>query len=732
MTSSPVAVSEPKPKQIILEIEGMTCASCAARIERKLKAVEGVEEASVNFASQKAYVQPAAPLKDLTVLLTAVEKAGYSAKPYLPQYRVSRMFESEQHELGWRLVVGGIFTAPFLFQHLAMLWFPFYLSPLTQFLLAIPVFFVTGSTFHAATLKGLRGGEITMNTLVSLGSSVAFFSSLAALWGRMSDLYFDAASLIIFFVALGRYLEIFSKRKANHALEMLSNLRPKIAHVLKETKQEDVPVEIVGKGDTLYVRPGESIPVDGDVMEGKGQVDESLLTGESMPVEKRPGDYLFAGTLNGPAGLTMRARSVGKDTALARMIRLVEEAQGSKAPIQRTADRVAAVFVPLVLALALVTGAGWMLLGGSPLSVALGRAISVLVIACPCALGLAVPIALMVGIGVAAKRSILIRRADVLEKSNQINVMVFDKTGTLTEGKPRLVDFVVLGDFGEEKLLRYAAAVELGTSHPLASAILKEAMVLDLILPKAEKVMDSPGAGVQGFVEGHQVAIGTKPFIESLEGVYSSDKVRANVEAYRQGGQTVSLMAIDKKIAAILVLEDPPRANSKEVVASLKKLGMKVHLLTGDGELVAQKVGERVGVDVVKAGMTPGGKLDYIRELQGKGLKVAMVGDGYNDAAALAAADLGVALGTGTDVAQEAGDMVLIQGDLSKVIEAVKLARETFKVIRQNLFWAFGYNLLALPLAVFSQVPPSLAAAAMSLSSITVVLNALRLYRKKF
>jgi P-type Cu+ transporter len=538
-------------------------------------------------------------------------------------------------------------------------------------------------------------------------------------------------ALILFFVTLGRYLEIFTKRRANRAMELLMNLRPKIAHVVKETHQVDVPVEVVGLGDTLSVRPGESIPVDGEVLEGKGRVDESLLTGESVPAEKRPGSKLYGGTLNGTTTLLMKARAVGKDTALARIIRLVEEAQGSKAPVQRTADKVAAIFVPVVLGLALLTAAGWVFLGHRPFVVGLEHAVAVLVIACPCALGLATPIALMAGIGLAAKRSILIRRAEVLEKSRQIDTMVFDKTGTLTEGRPRLVDIMVLDGFEEEKLLRWAAAVEMGTNHPLAAAILKEVMVLDLILPNAAKVVETPGAGLQGFVEGRQVAIGTKAFIESLEGVVPSQQVRANVEAYRQGGQTVSMMTVDGRIAAILVMEDPPRADSKEVIQDLKKLGMKVHLLTGDGEVVALKVGERVGVDVVKANMDPGGKLDYIRELQKQGLKVAMVGDGYNDAAALSAADLGIAMGSGTDVAKEAGDMVLIQGGLRKVIEAIKIARETLSIIRQNLFWAFAYNLVALPVAIFSDVPPSLAALAMSLSSVTVVLNALRLYGKR-
>jgi len=732
---SPKADSEPapEPRSVILAVEGMTCASCAARIERKLKGVPGVQNAAVNFASQKAYVQTeAAP--DLAALEAAVVKAGYSAKPYVPEPQASRLYEAEQRRLGWRLALGGLLVLPFLLVHLLMASISFPLA--AQAVLASAVFFLVGWPFHQAALRGLRHGEVTMDTLISLGSSAAYFSSLPALFSvgaglRPAPTYFAAASLILFFVTLGRYLEVLSKRRANRALELLINLNPRIAHVIKETHQVDLPVEMVAVGDNLSVRPGEAIPVDGYILEGKGRVDESLLTGESLPAEKRPGDKVFAGTLNGTTTLNLKARQVGEETALAHIIRLVEEAQGSKASVQKTADRAAAVFVPVVLVLALLTALGWVFLAGRPPGIGLSHAIAVLVIACPCALGLATPIALMVGIGVAARHSILIRRAEALEKSSRVDVMVFDKTGTLTEGKPRLVDMLILDGLEEEKLLRYAAALEMGTNHPLASAILKEVMVLDLVVPGVERLVETPGAGLQGMVEGHQVAIGTKPFIESLEGIVPSPQVRANIEAYRQGGQTVSLMALDGKITAILVMEDPPHADAKEVIQKLKGLGLKVHLLTGDGEVVAQRVGERVGVDVVKAGVDPAGKMDYVRSLQKQGFKVAMVGDGYNDAAALTAADLGIAMGSGTDVAKEAGDMVLVQGGLAKVIEALQLSRATFAIIRQNLFWAFAYNLVALPLAVFAQVPPALAALAMSLSSVTVVLNALRLYGKK-
>src|SRR5665213_721756 len=715
----------------ILSIEGMHCASCASRIEKQLKSVPGVQFVSVNLASNKAYVQTEDHQTDLPALEKAVQTAGYTAHPYLSNDH-ARTYQDHETQFGWRLILGGLLAAPLLIHHVFMSSPFFQFSPWTQLAFAAPIYFVVGWPFHYSTFKLLQTRQVSMDTLISLGTSVAFFASLPALWGEPVNLYFDAAGIILFLVTLGRFLENRSKQKVNRALEQLVNLAPRTAHVLKDTHQVDLPVEIVGVGDQLCVRPGESIPVDGEVLEGKGQVDEALLTGESTRVEKRPGSFLFAGTLNGTTTLIMRAESVGAETALSRMIRLVEEAQGSKAPVQKMADKVAAVFVPFVLVLAAATLWGWLFWGGVTLTDAFQHVVAVLVIACPCALGLATPIAVMAGVGVAAQRSILIRRAEVLEKTSKIDVIVFDKTGTLTEGRPRLMDVMITGDYTEEQLLRYAGALEVGTNHPLAGAILKEVMVLDLVLPKAEKVNEMPGAGVQGWVEGRLVSIGTKAYIESLEGVVASAQVRSNVEAYRQGGQTVSLMAIDQKIAAVFVMEDAIRAESKEVITRLKKLQLQVHLLTGDGEVVAQRVADRVGADAVKSGVLPEGKVHYIQELQKKGYKVAMVGDGYNDAAALTTADLGIAMGSGTDVAKEAGDIVLVQGDLLKVVEAIQISRATFNIIRQNLFWAFSYNLLALPLAVFTQISPSVAAGAMALSSLTVVLNTLRLFGKKF
>lgn len=714
----------------ILSINGMHCASCASRIEKQLQTVPGVIHLSVNFASQKAYIQTEDHRTNIPALEAAVKEAGYSAHLYVAHQHAHTAYQDQERRFGWRLVLGGILALPLVAHHAGIELLHF--SVWVQLAFAAPLYFIVGWPFHQSALRFFRNGQVSMDTLISLGTSVAFFASLPVLWGKPADLYFDATGIILFLVTLGRYLENRSKQRVNQALQQLINLTPRVAHVLKETSQIDLPVEFVTIGDQITVRPGEAFPVDGEVLEGKGTVNESLLTGESLPVEKRPGSSLFAGTLNGTSTLMMRASSIGEETTLARMIRLVEEAQGSKAPVQKMADRVASIFVPVVLVIAALTWAGWIYLGGVSWVVAFQHVVAVLVIACPCALGLATPIAVMAGVGVAAQKSILIRRAEVLEKTRKIDVIVFDKTGTLTEGKPRLMDVMVVGEQNEEQLLRYAAALEMGTNHPLASAVLREVMVLDLILPKADKIVEVPGAGIQGWVEGRPVAIGTKGYIESMEGIVASDQIRANVEAYRQGGQTVSLMAIDGKIAAVFVMEDALRAESKDVLTHLKKLGLQVHLLTGDGEVVANRVGQRVGADAVKAGVMPSGKVVYIKELQAKGLKVAMVGDGYNDAPALVAADLGIAVGSGTDVAKEAGDIVLVQGDLAKVVVALQISRATFNIIRQNLFWAFSYNLLALPLAIFTKIPPSVAAGAMALSSLMVVLNTLRLFGKKF
>jgi len=435
----------------ILSIEGMHCASCASRIEKQLKTVAGVHFVSVNLASNKAYVQTEDQQTNQSALEEAVKQAGYTAHRYVPNEHVHTSYEEHERRFGWRLILGGFLAAPLLMHHLWMNSTLFQFSPWAQFAFAVPLYFIVGYPFHYSAIKLLLSGQASMDTLISLGTSVAFFASLPALWGKPADLYSDTTGIILFLVTLGRYLENRSKQKVNRALEKLVQLTPRVAHVLKETQQVDLPVEMVGIGDQLCVRPGEAIPVDGEVLEGKGRADESLLTGESLPVEKRPGSALFAGTLNGTTTLIMRAQSIGEETALSHMIRLVEEAQGSKAPVQKMADRVAEIFVPFVLVLAAATLLGWIYIGGVNWTVAFQHVVAVLVIACPCALGLATPIAVMAGVGVAAQKSILIRRAEVLEKTRKMDVIVFDKTGTLTEGRPRLMDGMVVGKNNEEQ-----------------------------------------------------------------------------------------------------------------------------------------------------------------------------------------------------------------------------------------------------------------------------------------
>lgn len=722
--------SEPSQNSVVLSIEGMSCASCAARIEDRLSRLPGVKSAHVNFAAQKAYVAAREGGPGVPELAAAVREAGYEASPYTPNLltRPSQMYRSEKVRFGWRMALGAVLTAPFLAAHLAPGSSHLHENFLLSFLLAAPVYLFVGSPFHQAAWRAARRRETTMDTLVSLGTTAAFFSSFLRFVDAEAPLGFDASSFILTFVVTGRYLEARTKGAAGRALEALMDLQPRMAHVIKAREQIDVPASAVGENDLLYVRPGEAVPVDGEVTEGRSLVDESLLTGESAQVEKRAGSRVFGGTLNGSGALTIRARAVGERMLLNQMIRLVEEAQGTKGSTQRLADRAARVFVPAVLVLSALTFMGWILAAGAPPLAALSRAVAVLVVACPCALGLATPMAFMAGTGAAAQRGILIRRQEVLERAQSITCVVFDKTGTLTEGRPRLADLLLLGEHSEMKVLRFAAALEIGTNHPLGRAILKEALILDFVIPVAQDLVEVPGAGVKGRVEGREVAIGTKAFVESQEGVVSNDQVRANTEAYRQAGQAVSFMAVDGKIAAVMALEDPLRAEARGLVARLKGMGLKVHLLTGDSELSATRVGERVGADVVEAAMNPLRKLEYIRSLKASGHRVAMVGDGYNDAAALAEADLGIAMGTGTDVAKEAGDMVLVHEGLNQVVEALRISRRTLSVIRQNLFWAFGYNAVALPFAVLGAVPPALAAALMAASSLTVVLNSLRLY----
>jgi Cu+-exporting ATPase len=727
------------PVQIELEIEGMTCASCVRRVERALSSVGGVSSASVSLTTELAEVSMTTPVEP-AMLIAAVGRAGYGAElisgSRSPSEEVEGRRSRRRAAIRTRtrqLAIGAALSTGILiltYGFSSARW-----SPYAQLALALPVWLWVGAVFHRGALKTARHGSANMDTLVSLGSSVAFVYSAVAVFALPHEpLYFDVAALIVTLIAMGKLLELIARRRAGEAIEALAGLQPRTAHLLArgasadrwpEASPVDIPVGTLRVGDVIQVRPGERIPTDGVVVEGLGAVDESMLTGESLPVTKHPGDDAVGATVNTTVPLVIRVTKVGSETVLSQILALVERAQTEKAPVQRLADRVSGVFVPTILLIALATFAGWALTGHG-LVAAMVPAVAVLVVACPCAMGLATPVAIMVGTGRGAEMGLLIRGGEALERIRALRVVVFDKTGTLTVGAPQVVDVTGVGGADSRRALLLAAAVEQASEHPLARAVL-EAAEAEGRLPVAQDVEAVPGSGVRGRVEEAEVAVGSLRWLAE-SGVGVADAEGAVAAAARRAWSLFGV-SIDGRLQAVLAVADPLRPDSARGIERLRSLGLHVVLATGDLPETAGAIAAEVGITDVRAQLRPADKVALIGELRAAFGPVAMVGDGINDAPALAMADVGIAMASGTGVAMAAADITLVHGDIEAVSLAIALSRATLRNIRQNLAWAFGYNLILVPLAVLAIVPPVAAALAMAFSSVSVVLNALRLRR---
>jgi len=754
----PAASAAPSPRtgEAVLPIEGMTCASCVRRVERALTKVPGVSAANVNLATEKASVAYDPALVDQTQLVAAVETAGYKVgssplAPIAPSTTSAvareaepideRSRERDREIAGLKrkslvsLAIGLVMMA------LMYVPLPVAMTDLAPLLLiaATVVQFWAGGVFYRAAWAAAKHGGTNMNTLVAVGTSAAYgysafvtlWPDLAARWGFEYHLYYESAVIIIALILMGRWLEARAKKRTGEAIKALMGLQAKTARVIRDGQEHDVPLDQVVVGDLVRVRPGEKVPVDGVVTEGRSALDESMLTGESLPVEKGPGDAVIGATLNKTGGFVFRATKVGRDTTLSQIVRLVEAAQGSKAPMQKLADTISSYFVPVVLVLAALTFGAWLLFGPS-LTFALTAAIAVLVIACPCALGLAAPTAIMVGTGKAAEHGILVRGGEALEQARRINAIVLDKTGTLTRGKPAVTGIVPTNGVPERQLLRLAAAAEVGSEHPLGEAIVARAKELGLDLPKAEGFASVTGKGIQARVDGQEVVLGNRALMADAGIPLNGLEERAQELA--RGGATPMYVAVGGEGAGLVAVADTLKPESREAVDQLKALGLEVWMLTGDNRATAEAIAREVGIEHVLAEVLPEEKAAKVAELQGQGKVVAMVGDGINDAPALAQADLGIAIGTGTDVAMAASDVTLIGGDLRTIVTAIALSRKTVGTIKQGLFWAFAYNVALIPVAMGALyfafgvlLNPVIAAAAMAMSSVSVVTNALRL-----
>lgn len=745
-------------KKDTLKITGMTCAACSARIEKVIGKMEGVDAISVNLATEKAAISYDQDKTNLNEIIERIEKVGYGAaevqeKKLVDEDKLRK--EKEIRTLWTKFTVSAVFAVPLLYFAMGSMvsWLrfpiPSILEPMQfplnysilQIVLTIPIV-IAGYRFYTIGYKAIINRSPNMDSLIAMGTTAAIIYSLYSVYEiangnfhAVEGLYFETAGVIITLILLGKALESVSKGRTSEAIKKLMGLAPKTAIVIRDGKEYEVPIEEVEIGHIILVKPGEKIPVDGVVLEGNTSVDESMLTGESIPVEKKAGDQVYAASLNKNGMIQFKATKVGGDTALAQIIKLVEEAQGSKAPIAQMADIVSGYFVPIVFAIAVIAFLAWYISGES-LVFSLTIFIAILVIACPCALGLATPTAIMVGTGKGAEYGILIKGGEALETTHKINTIVFDKTGTITEGKPEVTDILTVGGVDKKQLLQLAASAEKGSEHPLGEAIVNEAVKEQLEFSKVDHFTAIPGHGIEVEIQGISMLLGNRKLMDERQ--ISLLELEQESDRLAEEGKTPMYIAMNQKIAGIIAVADVVKASSLKAIEKLRSMGLEVAMITGDNRRTAEAIAKQVGIDRVLAEVLPQDKSNEVKKLQAEGKKVAMVGDGINDAPALAQADIGIAIGSGTDVAMESADIVLMRSDLMDVPTAIQLSKSTIRNIKQNLFWAFGYNVIGIPVAagllhLFGGplLNPIFAAAAMSLSSVSVLTNALRLKRFK-
>ncbi|WP_258298025.1 heavy metal translocating P-type ATPase [Paenibacillus peoriae] len=736
-----------------LNVTGMTCAACATRIEKGLNRMPGVTGATVNLAMETAHVEYAAGSIAVGDLVSKIEQLGYGAIPQSAEDNIADVRSKDIHRKKWKWIVSAVLSFPLLwamvahFSFTSWIYVPeLFLNPWFQLVLTTPIQFVIGWQFYVGAYKALRNGSSNMDVLVALGTSAAYFYSLyltlrpsdvmEGMAGMpvmtMPELYYETSAVLITLILVGKWFEAVAKGRSSEAIKSLMSLQATTARVVRDGQELDIPIEQVRVKDIFIVRPGEKIPVDGVVVDGRSAVDESMLSGESLPVEKEAGSAVTGATLNKNGVLRIQAERVGGDTALSRIIKVVEDAQNSKAPIQRIADQISGIFVPIVVAIAVLAFIVWFfIVTPTDFAGSLEKMIAVLVIACPCALGLATPTSIMAGSGRAAEYGILFKGGEHLEMTRSVNAVVLDKTGTVTNGKPELTDVMVgVSGMAEKDLLRLLGAAEKSSEHPLAEAIVKGIADRGIELVGPTDFENIPGYGVKAHVEGKQVLAGTRRLM-SREGIAIDDSAEQHMNELESAGKTAMLVAVDGSYAGLVAVADTIKETSREAVTRLRAMNIEVIMITGDNERTARAVAAEAGIERVLAEVLPEGKAEEVKRLQEQGMIVAMVGDGINDAPALATANIGMAMGTGTDVAMEAADITLMRGNLNSIPDAIEMSRRTMTNIRQNLFWALGYNVIGIPIAALGFLAPWLAGAAMAFSSVSVVLNALRLQRVK-